>query len=519
MRTSGVLCGVLCTVLLSYAGSPCHTDDNTAPTIVQTQSGLVQGIIEGDLRAFRSIPYAAPPLGDLRWRPPEPPLTWTGIRDASRFGNVCIQINFNDQLVGDEDCLTLNVFTAASPPSAEQPVMVFFHGGGNRRGSPQQPPFDSPTLAAHGAIVVTAQYRVGALGFFAHPLLTAEGDGSSSNYGLMDQIAALTWVQENIEAFGGDPERVMVFGQSAGAVDVQALLVSPAAEGLFTRAGIESDAIPLGALPDLTASEVRGETFVHLVGCDTASDVLGCLRALPANAIVNNQMVIRFAPTIEPLIVPEDPFSALEQRGSPVPLLIGSTREESTGFGDNPDLPLDASGYASAVHAEFDQFGDGVADQVLALYPASGYDTPRYALIAVHSDSGVTCAVRDVASVAAGAQRPAVWRYLFTHRFENDAMLNRRRAFHTAELFFVFGNLQNINGTRYVPSAAELALSDQLMDYWSHFAASGNPNNMGDQWPAYEAQNERMLELDENITVLDGYHVPQCNFFSTLPQP
>ncbi len=311
----------------------------------------------------------------------------------------------------------------------------------------------------------------------------------------------------------------MVFGQSAGAFDVQALLLSPAAQGLFTRAGMESGAIPLGSLPDLTASGVRGETFVHLVGCDTASDVLGCLRALPANTIVNNQSVISFAPAIEPLIVPEDPFSALDQRGSPVPLLIGSTREESTGFGDNPDLPLDASGYASAIHAEFDRFSDGVADQVLALCPASAYDTPRYALIAVHSDFFTTCAVRDVALVAAGAQRPAVWRYLFTHRFENNAILNRQRAFHIAELFFVFGNLQSINLRPYVPSAAELALSDQLMDYWSRFAATGDPNDTGEGWPAYDAENERMLELDENITVLDGYHVTECKFLSSLRQP
>src|SRR5262249_29011849 len=171
--------------------------------------------------SFRGIPYAAPPVGELRWRPPAPPARWNDVRDATSFAPMCIQIGANGQLVGSEDCLTLNVFTSATEPVHNQPVMVFFHGGGKKRGSAQQPWFDHPGLANQGVIVVTAEYRLGALGFFAHPLLTAEGGGSSSNYGLMDQIAALRWVRDNISAFGGDAERVTVFGQSAGAYDIQ----------------------------------------------------------------------------------------------------------------------------------------------------------------------------------------------------------------------------------------------------------------------------------------------------------
>ena len=225
------------------------------PIVVRTRSGLVQGEISEQLRSFRGIPYAAPPVGDLRWRPPARVASWNGVHDASAFGDMCIQIDANNNLVGSEDCLTLNVFTASSGPVNNQPVTVFFHGGGNKRGAAKQPWFDHPRLATKGVIVVTADYRLGALGFFAHPLLTAEGGGSSSNYGLMDQIATLRWVQDNIRAFGGDPDRVMLFGQSAGSSDIQGLLTSPLARGLFSRAGMESGTIPSGQSLSLTAME------------------------------------------------------------------------------------------------------------------------------------------------------------------------------------------------------------------------------------------------------------------------
>ena len=229
------------------------SDDEVPPTLVRTDSGLVQGVVEGGLRIFRGIPYAAPPVGDLRWRPPAPPLRWTGVRDASSFGNMCIQIDNAGAVTGSEDCLFLNVFSTASGLVRRQPVMVFLHGG-NARHSTHQAPFDAPPLAMHGVIVVTAEYRLGALGFFAHPLLVTEGN-SAGNYGLMDQIEALRWVQENVEAFGGDPERVMVFGLSSGGFYVQALLASPLARGLFSRAGIEGNAIALGQLGDLASAE------------------------------------------------------------------------------------------------------------------------------------------------------------------------------------------------------------------------------------------------------------------------
>jgi para-nitrobenzyl esterase len=497
------------------------TDDEVEvpPTLVRTDSGLVQGVVEGGLRIFRGIPYAAPPVGDLRWRPPAPPNRWTGVRDASSFGNMCIQIDNAGALTGSEDCLFLNVFSAASGHVRRQPVMVFLHGG-NARHSTHQAPFDAPPLAMHGVIVVTAEYRLGALGFFAHPLLVAEGD-SAGNYGLMDQIEALRWVQENIEAFGGDPERVMVFGLSSGGFYVQALLASPLARGLFSRAGIESNAIVFGQLGDLASAEAGDAPLVTLLGCDGAADVLACLRAIPAETVVRNQsgIPLGLGPILELRVLPADPFAVLQKEGSPVPLLLGSTREETSVAGDDPTVPLDNNGYTATVHAEFDPFGPGVADQVLFLYPASAYDLPVYALIDVDSDYGVTCRVRNVALAAASEHESPVWRYLFTHRFENDPVLNVYRAFHVAESYFVFGNLQNVLGSPYAPSAAEVKLSEHLMEYWARFAANGNPNGPHQvHWPHYDGKRELILELDDTPKPLARYHVPQCDYLSTLPQ-
>ena len=494
-----------------------------AKLVVHTQSGWVRGVIEGNIRAFRAIPFAAPPLGDLRWRPPQPPIPWSGIRDASSFTSKCVQIAFGGILTGNEDCLVLNVFTSSDLKQEEdeggeddgQPVMVFFHGGGNQRGSSQAPLFDDPGFAAHGVVAVTAEYRLNALGFFAHPLLTAEGGGSSGNYGLMDQIAALRWVKHNIQAFGGDQGRVMVFGQSSGGVDVESILTSPAARGLFSRAGIESAGFLAGETATLAQLETIDAPLVALVGCDKAADVLACMRGIPADVLVTvtNQNALLMAGAIEPRVLPVDPFVVLERYGSPVPLLIGSTREESTGIVDDATMPLDVNQYIATVHSEFDSFGPGVADKVLSFYPVSAYDSPIYALIAVDSDFAITCAARDVARVALGES--PVWRYLFTHRVENDPYLNAQRAFHTEELYFLFGHPDYLA----TPSADEIELSNLLINYWTRFAASGDPNGPDDpHWRRY-GHADHILQLDEPTKTITGYHNPQCDYFTTLLSP
>jgi para-nitrobenzyl esterase len=494
-------------------------------TIACTQSGAVQGVVSGDSRSFLGIPYAAPPVGNLRWRPPAPPLAWQGVRDASSFGNVCPTTDLNGNFLGNEDCLVLNVFTSNPPPQTKQPVMVFFHGGGNVAGSSQGPPLDPPNVQTQGVVVVSAEYRLGVLGFLAIPQLTAEGNGLSGNYALMDMLAVLSWVQMNIAAFGGDPKHVMFFGQSAGAYNIQPLLAAPSAQGLFSVAGMESNVIPAGQLPTLASLEATDEPIVAALGCDTAADVLACLRAVPANTIVDNEGPYPNLPVIAPPFIPVDPFVALQQNGSPVPLLLGSNREEWTEAADNPSTPLTESQYEAALHSRFDSIGPTVAAQVLALYPAADYDTPEYALIAVDSDYNVTCEVRNAARAAAGANGKPIWRYFYTHRFENNAALNAQRAFHGSELYFVFDNLSVIDAryatvTDYVPTAAEITFAGDMMGYWTRFAATGNPNGMGAvAWPTYDPATDSMLQLDDTPVEINGYHNPQCDYLSTLPQP
>jgi len=497
---------------------------NTSATIVCTQSGQVQGTIVGNLRAFRGIPFAAPPVGNLRWRPPAPPVSWTGIRDASTFGNACPQMDGN-QMVGNEDCLVLNVFAAATPPAAKQPVIVFFHGGGNIGGSTQRAAYDAPALAEHGVVVVTAEYRVGLLGYFANPLLTAEDGLSSGAYMLLDQIAALQWVQKNIANFDGDPTRVLMYGQSAGSADVQALLVSPLTKGLFSAAATDSGLLLHGNAPPLAAVEALDQPFVASVGCDTAADVLACLRAVPAETVVLNQAPYsNNSLMIEPRVIPVDPFDVLQQHGPPVPYLTGGTREEFALLGDDPNAPLDANGYLAALHSRFDTYGVSVATQVMALYPQTDYGSYAYALIAVDSDFNGACLERAIARAASGANRPPVWRFLFAHQFENDVNLASYKAFHGSELFFVLGDLQSAGdfaGTGpYTPTPAEVSLSEELIGYWTRFAATGDPNGAGaTPWPHYDPTTDAMLQLDDVQTAIDGYHNAQCDYFAALPQP
>jgi len=257
-------------------------------TVVCTQSGELQGAAEGAFRAFRGIPFAAPPVGDLRWRPPAPPASWQGVRSAMTFGNRCPQVDNNGQPLGNEDCLTLNIYAINPPASTKQPVMVFIHGGAESRGSAQNVPW-------------------------------------------MDLVAALKWVRDNISEFGGDPAKVMIFGESAGSLNVQALLASPAAAGLFSAAAMESRVLRGGLIgSSVTDAYPWYAGLESLVNCDAAADVLACLRAVPADTLVQTSLngTATGWVNIEPSVLPEDPFNELQRLGSTVPLLIGSNIDE-----------------------------------------------------------------------------------------------------------------------------------------------------------------------------------------------
>lgn len=493
--------------------------------VICTQSGQLQGAVEGTLRAFRGIPFAAPPVGDLRWKPPAPPASWQGVRNATSFGNRCPQMA-NGVPVGDEDCLTLDVYAMNPPSTSKQPVIVWIHGGGQIVGSAQDPPWSvAPPLAGHG-VVVTVEYRLGLLGFMANPLLTAEStQGSSGNYGLMDLVAALKWVRANIAEFGGDPDHVMIVGHSWGSVAVETLLASPAAQGLFTAAGMESGVFKGGLIGTIDNAYRWYADVPGAVGCGPGSDVLACLRAVPASTLVASSQNNYDTgwPSIEPVVLPEDPYLKLQRLGSPVPLIIGSNSDEMA-----PSYvfaaPLDAAGYAGSLHAQFDPIEAGAGDTVLSLYPATDFTNPNYALESVESDLYYTRGTRNLARDASGAGRPKVWRYLFTHRYENpapqDSFVTAMRAFHGAETFFVSGNFKTLGtSVTYSPSDAEAALSDAIMGYWTRLAAAGDPNGAGAvEWLPYDVATENILELDNSIVTLPGgYRNPQIDFLSSLP--
>ena len=528
--------GILFAVLAACGGGGGGAGGGVPPTascvstatLVCTQSGQVQGAIEGSYRFFRGIPFAAPPVGNLRWRPPAAHESWTGVRDAVAPGNRCPQFDTNGAAVGNEDCLTLNVYAVNPPASSKQPVIVFIHGGGNVLGSAQDMPWGAiPALAGHDVIVVTVEYRLGLLGFLVNPLLTAESaQGSSGNYGLMDLIAALQWVRDNITEFGGDPARVMIDGHSAGSSDVEYLLASPAAAGLYSAAGMESGTFPGGLIGTSIDTAYRWYADVPAtMGCDTAADVLACLRAVPADTLslsVSNHTDTGWV-NIEPVVLPEDPYLKLQRLGSPVPLIVGSNSDEMS-FGYVFGPALDANAYAAKIHTQFDAVVPASGDTILSLYPATDFTNPNYALESVETDLYYTRGVYNFARDVSGAGRAPVYRYLFTHRYENpapqDTFVTDARAFHGAETYFVTGSLQSLGTSMtYSPSSAELALSEAMMGYWSQFAATGDPNGSGaPQWTPYDESSGDILQLDDTIASMPGgYRIAQMKFLSTLP--
>lgn len=461
-----------------------------AGPVVQTDSGAVAG--QGDeLRMFRGIPFAAPPLP--RWRPPQPVTPWRGIRDATAFGPDPMQAP-PATLRGSgiaEDCLTLNVWTPAPAMGDRLPVMVWIFGGSFVYGSGSDQGTDPAALAGQGVVVVTVNYRLGLFGFLAHPGLTAESPhGASGNYGLLDQIAALHWVQANIAGFGGDPGRVTVFGVSAGAASIALLLTSPLADGLFSQAILQSP----GSLRPLCPLE-RAEQAGVALGAD-----LERLRALPAAELVAR--TASFAPGVRSLtsprvlrpihdgwVVPEDERPAYRAgRFRPLPMIVGNNAEEGRFFIDG--LPIRSVEQYQAFVAR--NFG-GAAEQALSYYPvADAADVPAQ-LGHLFGDSQFNFGARGIAR--ANAQRQAkTFRYLFTQP------VGGRLPTHTEELPFVFGTAEG-------PTTAA------LIGAWLRFAASGDPNG-GDlpPWPRCTAGEDPALEFTQPIRPSTAWRGTQLDF-------
>jgi para-nitrobenzyl esterase len=489
------------------------------PEVAMTDRGAVRGARAGDTLVFKGIPYAAPPVGPLRWRPPQPAARWRGVRDATGYGYVCMQTAASNDPegtpMGSEDCLTLNVWRPKA--SRPLPVMVYVHGGYFTWGSSSLRRqgvdlHDGRQLAERAqVVVVTINYRVGALGFLAHRALAAEDERhTTGNYGLLDQVAALEWVQRNAAAFGGEPARVTVFGQSAGAISIAALVASPRARGLFAGAIMHSGGH--AAVP-LQLAQSGGDVLTRNLGCAGDRDVAACLRARSASAVVSALPEsyhggYHFAPVVDGVVLPARPLE-LVQRGAHnhVPLMVGTTSREFSTMVHNYLLkPIKSEAdYREAVAR---RFGRNAA-AVLAHYPASSYPSPLEAFEALLGDVGFVCQSDALGRAAGAAQRQPVWRFVFAHTYASGSV-SRFGAGHGLDLILVN---RNFPAAWVQLDPAELALSDTVIGYWSRFARTGDPNGAGaPAWPRYDAAGRRHLVLDVPIReAVDGREA-ECAF-------
>ena len=478
---------------------------------VKTEDGLLVGSGDRVAVVFRGIPYAQPSVGDLRWRPPRPPAKWAGARDATQFGPACPQSPDSPvMMVGpvgasSEDCLTLNVWKPASALSDERlPVMVWIHGGGFFTGSGREAQFDGVPYAARGVILVTVNYRLGRLGFFAHPAWEAEdAEAVHGNYGLMDIMAALRWVKTNIPSFGGDPRNVTVFGESAGGISVLALMASPLAKDLFQKAIVESGAFPR-PMQTVAAVEKLGDEFAKSRGID-GPDAATALRALPVETVAPSKPVSPdelgriqaiAAPMVDGKLFPEDIFAAFAQhRQAKVPLLIGSNSLEALVWlflpggkmGTVPIMPADPAKVLGALGPD--------KDRVAADYAARFGGDMTKAVPAILTDMTVTAATDFIADQAAASGQP-VYRY----RFETVPTPLRgvtAGAPHGAEIPYVFGVLDRLRNVGSQTTPDDRALSATVIDYWTSFAKTGDPNGTGrPNWPKRDASGALLIFTD-----------------------
>lgn len=471
---------------------------------VSTDSGKIAGVTQSGVESFKGVPFAAPPVGELRWRAPQPVKPWDGVRKADAYSADCMQVPFPSDAAPlgtkpAEDCLYLNVWRpAGTRPDAKLPVMFWIYGGGFVNGGSSPAVYDGSKFAEKGVVFVSANYRLGRFGFFAFPALTKESaDGMLGNYGFMDQIAALKWVQRNIAAFGGDASNVTVFGESAGGFSVSMLLTSPLSKGLFAKAIIESGGgrTNLGglryidtALPNGPASaESVGEEFAHSMGIDgTGKEALNALRSLSAEKVLGNLNMATMnqpgycGPMIDGHVVVSDPQAAyLSGAGWRVPLIIG-TNSMDIGFG-----------FARSKEELFAPFGAN-REKAMAAYDPTGDGDLRKVQYEVSMDRFMVEPARFVASVFASEGVPS-----YEYRFSYVAKSMRSKwpgAPHATEIPFVFDTVQAKYGKDLAPEDEQIA--QDMLNYWVAFAKTGDPSTGNSPaWPRYTPETDMLMNF------------------------
>jgi para-nitrobenzyl esterase len=481
-------------VLIVYgtAAPPLKTSQVRGP------NGILEGVISADdkVRTFKGIPYAAAPVGPLRWTEPKPALSWSGVRRAAEYGARCTQGPIYADMVFHDDgpsenCLFLNLWMPAHPATDKLPVMVWIYGGGFNAGSTSEPRQDGGNLSKQGVIVVSMNYRLGIFGFFAHPELAREsGHDSAGNYGLLDQLAALKWVHDNIALFGGDPSNVTIFGESAGASSVSALMASPLARGLFQRAIGESGAALSETRPvaSLAQSEETSTRFAQMAFGTTSIEAL---RSKPAAEILEAALKakeVHFSINVDGYFLPESPvaiYSAGKQ--APVPLLAGWNADEGSAravFGDK-------AATAANLQAELRRLYPQDADEAIKLYPAHTDEQAKRAAEELTRDRGVGSTMWKWLEWQRKAGGAATYRYEFDRARPSPPGAAgpdlEPRAYHSAEIEYVFSMLPR--GATPWPEE-DRALARMMSTYWANFAKTGDPNGPGlPKWPVYDSRH------------------------------
>lgn len=480
---------------------------------LKVDGGLIAGTEDRGVRAYLGVPYAAPPRGELRWKEPQPVVPWDGVRRCEAFGPTCPQTPYpamsiyaHPPMEQSEDCLYLNVWTDAAP-GEKRPVMVWIHGGALTRGAGSLPIYNGANLARKGVVLVTINYRLNVFGFLAHPGLTAESpNGSSGNYGILDQIAALEWVQRNIEQFGGDPGNVTVFGESAGSWSVHFLMASPRAKGLFHRAIGQSGAAFAGnprlreAVGETPPAEAGGLAFAEAAGVDSieglramsTDEVLAVYANLPEDA------PFRATANVDGYLLTDTVLNLFQQGAfNPVPVIVGSNANEMTSLTDPTTIPKTREALDAWVAETF----GALAGEFATHYPVEGPTGLRDAYLGALRDRWFTLGMRTWAQLNT-ARGNASYLYFFAKvppRPGSDYL----KAFHAAEIAYVFGNL--------LPDQADYTdgdrrLSEMLSSYWVNFARRGDPNGPElPEWRPYAPDTEPYLHIGDEPAL--GHHL------------
>ena len=507
------------TLALVFSTLALPTNAFSGNDTIRVEGGLISGTIADGVRSFKGIPFAAPPVGNLRWKAPQPVIAWQGVRECNASGPECPQspypagsLYYQAPQKQSEDCLYLNVWSAAKAGD-KRPVMVWIHGGALTRGSGSHQVYDGTAFAKKGVILVTLNYRLGPLGYLAHPELTAESpQHSSGNYGVLDQIAALKWVQKNIAAFGGDPRRVTIFGESAGSWSVNTLVASPLAKGLFHRAIGESGGAfsPMSYLKEdrnkLASAEKIGAAFAKAAGTNS----LQALRALPVEKIVDvftndaEGKKFRTQPTVDGWVLPDEIRNIFAQgKQNDVPVIVGSNGNEMTSLTVPAMVPKTMEDYRKRVTA---QYGD-MAKEFDVVYPVKNDADITAAYLGSLRDTAFTWQMRTWARMTATGRAKA-YLYFFSHVPPNPNS-KYLGAYHAAEIAYVFNNLNRQNAL----TDSDFKLSEMMMNYWINFATTGDPNGAGlPKWLAYEQNTEPYLDFGDTVQLRNHLLKAQLDF-------